>query len=151
MKPSPLTFLELKFFRVKVETDFASKIKADDFDFYGATLGWNIKHGKEESDGKWWVAVGFVVSNENAEVICPYTIDVQALGIFSVTDKWPTEKHERLIYENGAALVYGAIREMVATITSRSLPGSLMLPTPTFIGAYEEYLGQKNATDSSAP
>lgn len=142
MKPSPLTFLDLKFFRIKVETDFSAKIKADDFDFNGAMVGWNIRHGKEESegDGKWWVAVGFVVVNENAEVICPYNIDVQALGIFTVSEKCPPEREECLVYENGAALVYGAIREMVSMITSRSLAGTLMLPTPTFMGTYSEYL-----------
>lgn len=151
MKPSLLTFLDLKFFRVNVETDFSSKTKADDFDFYGAMLGWNIKHGREESDGRWWVAVGFVVSNDNAEIICPYTIDVQALGIFAVAKKYPQEKHERIVYENGAALVYGAIREMVSTITARSLPGGLMLPTPTFLGAYDEYLAHKDGQNSPEP
>lgn len=99
-------------------------------------VGWNIRHGKEESDGKWWVALGFVVVNENAGVVCPYNIDVQALGIF------PAEREEHLVYENGVALVYGAIREMVSTITSRSLAGTLMLPTPTFMGTYSEYLGK---------
>ncbi|HVW63528.1 MAG TPA: hypothetical protein VHB01_00840 [Nitrosospira sp.] len=151
MKPSLLTFLDLKFFRVNVETDFNSKIKADEFDFYGAMLGWNIKHGRDESDGRWWVAVGFVMTNDNAEVICPYTIDVQALGIFSVTDKYPQEKHERLVYENGAALVYGAIREMVSAVTARNFPGSLMLPIPTFLGAYDEYLADKDGQNSPEP
>lgn len=144
MKPSSLTFLDLKFFRIKVETDFSAKTKADDFDFNGAMVGWNIRHGKEESDHKWWVAVGFVVANENAEVICPYNIDVQALGIFTVSEKYPAENEERLVYENGAALVYGAIREMVSMITSRSLAGTLMLPTPTFVGTYSEYLGKQS-------
>ncbi|MFS8083877.1 MAG: hypothetical protein ACMG51_10525 [Ginsengibacter sp.] len=144
MNPSPLTFLDLKFFRVKIETDFRSKIKAEDFDFFGATLGWSVKHGREENDGSWWVAVGFVVSNENSEVICPYTIDVQALGSFSVSEKWAIEKHEQLVYENGAALVYGAIRDMVSTVTARSLPGGIMLPTPTFVGTYNEFLKQAN-------
>ncbi|WP_167769427.1 hypothetical protein [Thioalkalivibrio halophilus] len=39
--------------------------------------------------------------------------------------------------EYGAALVYGAIREMVTNITSRSLAGPLTLPTPSFVGALE--------------
>ncbi|MEO7559626.1 MAG: hypothetical protein ABIT23_05145 [Nitrosospira sp.] len=146
MNPSPLTFLNLKFFRVNIETDFTSKIKAEDFDFVGATLGWSVKHGKDENNENWWVAVGFVVTNEDAEVICPYVIDVQALGIFSVTEQWPIERHEQLVYENGAALVYGAIRDMVSTITARSLPGGIMLPTPTFVGTYEEFLKQPDTS-----
>ena len=40
-------------------------------------------------------------------------------------------------YEYGAALVYGAIREMVTNITSRSLAAPLTLPTPSFVGALE--------------
>lgn len=139
MNPSPLTFKDLKFLRVRVEADLGVKTPVANFDFDGCLLGWSINHGAEKPENVWWVAVGFASSNQDAEKACPYEIDVQAVGTFEVSTSVPVHKREKLVYENGAALVYGAIRDMVSNISSRSLPGSLMLPTPTFIGAFEEY------------
>lgn len=149
MNPSPLTFKDLKFLRVRVDADLSVKNPSADFDFDGCLLGWSVNHGRETQDNAWWVAVGFASSNKNAEKLCPYEIDVQAVGVFEVSSAIAEENREKLVYENGAALVYGAIRDMVSTISSRSLPGSLMLPTPTFMGAFEER--QANATTPIQP
>jgi len=70
--------------------------------------------------------------------MCPYMLDIQAVGVFTISDSVEESKRNQLIFECGAALVYGAIREMVANITSRSVFGRLMLPTPTFQGLYEQ-------------
>lgn len=147
MKPkaSPLTFKSLKFLRVFVEVDFESKVKVKDFDFDGVRLGFSVKHTKLQ-DGTWAVMLGFVSTNEKSDVLCPYEIDIQAVGTFSVALNFPEDKVEKLVYENGTALIYGAIRDMVVNITSRSSPGPIILPTPTFAGEYEEYLRQKNET-----
>lgn len=143
MKASPLTFLDLKFIKVVVEADFAFKGKVADFDFDGTMLAWSINHGKKDGTDAWWVAVGFTATNENAEVLCPYLIEVQAIGAFQISTDVEEKNRERIVYENGAALVYGAIRDMVSSITSRSIPGHVMLPTPTFIGTFEEFVANK--------
>ena len=138
MKPSPLTLHGIEFVRVHVETDLESEIRrADEFNFGGTTLNWALEHGQNGEDETWWVAVGFGTQPKDDEPRCPYVLDVQALGIVSVSDEYPVEKHESLACEYGAALVYGAIREMVTNITSRSLAGVLTLPTPSFVGALE--------------
>lgn len=138
MKPSPLTLHGIEFVRVHVETDLESEIRrADQFDFDGTTLNWALDHGRNEEDGTWWVVVGFGTESKDGEPRCPYVLDVQALGIVSVSEQYPAEKHESLACDYGAALVYGAIREMVTNITSRSLAGPLTLPTPSFVGALE--------------
>ncbi|MEZ0231411.1 MAG: hypothetical protein ACAH12_01110 [Methylophilaceae bacterium] len=150
MNRSPLTFLSLKFLRVHVAADFKSEQKGekvDKFDFSGNKVGWTIKHGHHD-DGSWWVAVGFRNTNEDVEVIAPYLIDVQAIGSFIVGKLPPNIIEEKIIYESGGALVYGAIRDMVSSITARAVPGHVMLPTPTFLGEFE--LHQKKLVDSSA-
>ena len=83
------------------------------------------------------MVVGFGTQPKNGEPRCPYFLDVQAVGIVSVSAEYPAENHESLACEYGSALVYGAIREMVTNITSRSLAGPLTLPTPCFVGALE--------------
>jgi preprotein translocase subunit SecB len=137
MKPSPLTLHGIQFVRVHVETDLESENRADEFEFDGQTLQWGLDHGRDEDNGTWWVAVGFGTHQAEDEPRCPYILDVQAVGIVSVSEEYPAEKHEKLAYEYGAALVYGAIREMVTNITGRSLAGPLVLPTPSFVGALE--------------
>jgi preprotein translocase subunit SecB len=141
-KPSVLLFKEVRFLRVSIEADFDFEPNSTDFDFEGAKVGFSIDHGRHE-DGNWTVAVGFRTTNEKAKVLCPYIIDVQAMGVFSIDARLDAEKQEKVIYENGAALVYGAIRELVSNISSRSAFGPVMLPTPTFSGAFEEYLAEK--------
>lgn len=139
MKASPLTFLSLKFLRVRVEADFEAQPSPDAYDFDGAMLAWTLNHGRE-LDGRWWVAVGFACDQAAtpSERRSPYAIDVQAIGFFRVADSIEADRREALVCENGAALVYGAIREMVASITARSVPGALMLPTPSFIGTFKD-------------
>lgn len=139
MKPSPLTLRGIEFVRVHVEPDLEAGLsRADQFDFDGSILKWALDHGYDDQDKTWWVAVGFGTAPEEDGPRCPYILDVQAVGIFTVSETYPSERHERLAYEYGAALVYGAIREMVTNITSRSLVGPLTLPTPSFVGAFEE-------------
>ena len=136
MKPSPLTMYSLDFLRVHVQADHMATQNAQTFDFDGALLAWSIKHGQDK-EGAWWVAVGFATDPQaDVKQRCPYDLDMRAMGIFSIADTVPAERKEEIVYENGGALVYGAIREMVATVTSRSLAGKLMLPTPTFVGAF---------------
>ena len=137
MKPSPLTLLALDFLRVHIHADNEAKQTVEEFDFDGAMLSWSIKHGQNE-DGSWWVAVGFATDDQaTAEQRCPYELDMRALGFFKIAEAVAPGRQEELVYENGAALVYGAIREMAATVTARSIAGKLMLPTPTFVGAFK--------------
>lgn len=139
MKPSILTLKDLSFLRVYIESDGTFKGRASEFDFDGANLGWNIRHGKHtEQATVWWVGVTFALKSED-EKPSPYNLDIQAVGLFDIDDRIAEDKREPIIYENGAALVFGAIREMVSTITARSMAGPLMLPTATFIGSFKEH------------
>jgi hypothetical protein len=138
MKPSPLILHGIQFVRVYVETDLESETRrADEFQFDGKTLEWGLDHGYDEDNGTWWVAVGFGTHQAEDEPRCSYILDVQAVGVVAVSQEYPDEKPEGLACEYGGALVYGAIREMVTNITARSLAGSLVLPTPSFVGALE--------------
>ena len=65
----------------------------------------------------------------------PYNIQVSVRGIVRMhltqVDGQTEERRVRALV-NGASLLYGAVREMVSTITSRSAHGSLLLPSLNF-------------------
>lgn len=143
MKPSVLTMLDLSFMGLHVEINPTFKRSAKSFDFEGAMTGWTIEHGKRNDDGtEWWVAVRFGLESED-EKQCPYEVEMKAVGRFSVDSCVPEEKREVLAFENGAALVFGAIREMISTMTARSAYGMLILPTASFVGSLEKHKQHK--------
>lgn len=143
MKPSVLTMLDLTFMGLHVEINPEFKRSAKGFDYEGALTGWEIRHGSRNDYGtEWWVSLGFVLENSE-EKPCPYEINMRAVGRFLVDTCVPESKRESLVYENGAALVFGAIREMISTMTARSAYGMLILPTATFIGSFEKHLEEK--------
>lgn len=150
IKASPITARKIEFLRTLIEVnDKADPATVADFDFHGATIGWAFHTGQND-DGTTWVGVGFAAGNDSGEgPVCPYVVDIQAVGVFRLDDGFQGNNPEQFVFECGAALVYGAIREMVANITSRSAFGRLMLPTPSFQGLYEKQKAENQAETRS--
>nr|WP_250207817.1 protein-export chaperone SecB [Curvibacter sp. CHRR-16] len=65
----------------------------------------------------------------------PYNIQISVRGIVRMhltqADRQTEERRVRALV-NGASLLYGAVREMVSTVTSRSAHGPLLLPSLNF-------------------
>lgn len=61
----------------------------------------------------------------------PYKFEVAMLGIFDGS-KLPEEKREQLVAVNGASLLYSSARELLISLTSRSVGGAVLLPTVQF-------------------
>jgi len=61
-----------------------------------------------------------------------YTGKICAVGIIEAHPDIPEDKVQHSVQLAGASLLYGAIREMVLNITSRSAKGVLMMPTLNF-------------------
>lgn len=137
MRPSTLTLRDLTFLGVHIDVDMDFTGQALGFDFEGVKIQCGVRHGRQTSDDSrtWWVGVNFVsVSDE--EKRCPYAVEIKAAGLFTVDETIAEDKREAFVYESGAAMVYGAIREMVATITGRSVHGPFTLPTASFFGSF---------------
>jgi preprotein translocase subunit SecB len=62
----------------------------------------------------------------------PYKGTVEVVGFFEILDGWPEKDCEALVTINGASLLYGAIREMVLMMSSRSSHGEFLLQTLNF-------------------
>ncbi|MCA1659490.1 MAG: protein-export chaperone SecB [Verrucomicrobiaceae bacterium] len=63
----------------------------------------------------------------------PYNVQIAGTGIFDVSPGVPDDFVERLVSANGPAVLYGAMREVVAQLTRRGPNPALMLPSVTFI------------------
>jgi len=89
------------------------------------------RDGQGEAPTEFAIKVRYRLPNEKPPVM-PYAIDVEAVGLLAVADAFPVDERFDLARVNGASLVYGAIREMVANITCRQAYGEFWLPTLRF-------------------
>jgi len=150
MRASTISLLNLTFLEISAKTDVTYQGKAADYDFEGTFVRCIPKHAKQSDDGlQWWVALNFATKSEE-EKRCPYILDIKAVGSFKIDAEIPEDKREKIVFESGASLVYGAIREMVSTITARSAHGTLMLPTASFFGEFEDYKNKLQLEQSEA-
>jgi preprotein translocase subunit SecB len=79
-------------------------------------------------------------------IVPPYSGEVENIGRFSIAENWPEEQIEKLVYINGSGMLYSALREMVAIITSRGFFDTLTLPSCSFSEMYkDEEEKRKNA------
>jgi preprotein translocase subunit SecB len=77
------------------------------------------------------VALEITFGPENEEKKQPYAIEMIAIGIFHVAPDFPDP--EKLMRLNGAAILYGAAREFLITITSRGPWGAVTIPSISFL------------------
>jgi preprotein translocase subunit SecB len=142
MKVSPLQPESIVFDNVCVQVRFDQDnncLTAPDFDFQGVNFNCDVGHGDIEvgddvdQSQRMLVSIRVQVENQSGK-LAPYKLDVKVSGIF----KWLDTETEPILRKdlmvvNGAAILYGSVREMVLTITSRSIPGALTLPSFNFI------------------
>ncbi len=86
----------------------------------------------------------------------PYNIQVSVRGTVRMhltQEQGQAEERRVRALVNGASLLYGAVREMVSTITSRSAHGPLLLPSLSFqdLASHKSDSGSAAALNSSIP
>ena len=93
-----------------------------------------VEFARHEGDpAKWMVQLAIRKDADDRERCPEYTFDIQVVGLFEVDTKYPPEKAEGLVRANGPAVLFGAIREMVANLTARGPFPAVELPTVTFV------------------
>lgn len=89
------------------------------------------KHQQDEH--KWMVNLSVGNKGHEGEYNPSYKFRVDIVGFFRVADEYPEEKAQGLVAFNGPAVLFGAVREMLANITARGPHKALILPTVTFV------------------
>lgn len=144
MRIAPLQPEALVFEKINIETvlnEDGSPTLAPGFDFQGVNFGCSVEHGELNStepnsvdnDDTVLVRIDVQIDNHSGKP-APYAIRIVAVGIFHWLDKKVgAEERIDLIVVNGASMLYASARELVLSLTSRSVPGALLLPSFNFL------------------
>lgn len=130
---SPLQLKEHRF------TQFSVEAIATGLPGAGTQVKTQYSVGRSDNDKHLWRVIlkaEFGPSEERKD--CPYRGHAEMIGWFAVSDQWPEARSEELVKVNAASILYGAIREMLLTVTARSSHGPFMLPTMSFASAVKE-------------
>lgn len=152
MKPSSITLSRIEFHRIHIDVnhDFEPASEENvfpqlDFSFNGVVFKRysELMYPEDEiADPRHFTFhFGLHLANDAQEktVKLPYEIDIGG-AVYCHLDAGNLEGVERFraIRNTAYMMMYGAIREQVATLTGRSVYGPLMLPAPTFASISEE-------------
>lgn len=130
MIPSPL----------QVDIHFFTKIELGVSDIDPEKAGEGVLHSfleckrHKDAERKYMLKLALKQTPGKAEGTPLYTFEFEVVGLFTVHEDYQVEKGvERLVRVNGAAVLYGAIREMAATLSARGPYPPITLPTVTFL------------------
>jgi preprotein translocase subunit SecB len=127
MNPSPLQLERHFFTKVQIDSNPAGKVGAAN------QVNCAVEIGQAADDPKrYQVTLRLKLLSSPQNDAC-YTGEVHAVGLFRVVDGWPPEKLPLLVEANGAALLYGAIRELLLNLTSRGPWPQQALTSVTFV------------------
>jgi preprotein translocase subunit SecB len=98
----------------------------------------SVKVGYKKDEATRWSFSLTVESQKNTKKIFPYSFRISLDGYFSIDDDYPAESGMMLLHANAPGLLYGAAREILATVTGRGLYPAVVLPTVTFIDNAEK-------------
>jgi hypothetical protein len=153
MRPSPIQLKHVIYTKVSVtpraaETEASGQAVGFAFDGVGirAKVGMARKGGQEKDPRDFLVNLEIEIDNKEGKA-APYDIGVGVVGVFDVLPSLPKEKREDLVAVNGASILYGIIREVVLSLTSRFAGGALTLPGMNF----EDDAPSRHPVQSTSP
>lgn len=113
-----------------------------------AAFSQELKFGVIDGAKRLWRAELSIEVKSSEERPFAYKGRVRAMAVIEVHPKFPAEQIARAVELHGATLIYGVIREMVATVSSRSSKGLFLLPTLNFSAILNE---ERKETQSLRP
>lgn len=153
LQPKGITFEEVSIQYARDEN--GNSVPAIDFDFQNVRLQCEVGHADYEEDAEaptgdsMLVSVRLRIDNTEGKT-APYTMNVAVSGLFKWLNTEVTgEKRKDLIVVNGATILYGSIREMTLSVTSRSASGPMLLPAVNFEDNRPSLMKQRQETQGS--
>jgi preprotein translocase subunit SecB len=108
----------------------------DLFDWDGVTINSNIEFGWGEGQGEdpraYAMRLTMNLSNDIGGKLPLYRTSVEIIGYFSLIGEIPLNDREDIARVNGASLLWGVVRELLFSLTTRFPKGALILPSVNF-------------------
>jgi preprotein translocase subunit SecB len=95
------------------------------------------QRGRSKENPEHW-KVDLTVRSKPDKLSQPYEFEIAITGLFKIPEEIGPDTDEKLIIVNGPALLFGAVREVIYSLTGRALFGPLILPAVTFIDEVPE-------------
>ena len=131
MRPSPLQLESYMFTRIHLDAcDDPKCLEAENVGQFHVNSQCQ-EHNDDPS--RWMVTLHLSIGQADGKECPSYSLDMEAVGFFHVTDDFPAEKRTPMVKANAPAVLFGAMREMVANITARGPYPRMDLPTVTFV------------------
>jgi len=135
---TPIKLDEYFFPVVQVVADPSAEDKEQELDY---KIEVSLSHDKEKK----LYQVAIEITSIQDDKAHQYAINVVAIGIFRVDKRF--KDINKLLYINGASMLYSAAREFLITITSRGPWGAVTLPTHSFLEQFKKEA--KNMTNKT--
>jgi hypothetical protein len=149
---SPILQLDDYFLtRLQIDYTFPREGVVTQADSVTSIFDYDLGHHREEPRRRMMrLKVDFQELDQKQEKI-GYTIQCEITGFFSFTDSTPKDKEELVLRVNGFALLYGALRGVLATTTAVCPGGRFSVPNvmPNEIVADIERRRQESAKNAS--
>jgi preprotein translocase subunit SecB len=143
MTPSPLQLETYTFSDIQITAQDNPNIS--DANLISA----NQTFGKARNDNRKWHVLLLIRLHADEGQKPAYLGQFKIEGAFQVDEGWPEDKIEELITSTAPALLYGAIREMIVTLTARSKHGPINLKAVRFMPRKIGDMNQVPDSDSS--
>jgi preprotein translocase subunit SecB len=131
MKPSNVQTKATVFAGIEIKPVPEEFADVTGFEWAGVNIGIQTRHEHRE-DKSHLLSLRFIVDNEKGKP-APYAMDIQVMGLFEYRGSDPEEQATDLVVVNGLSILYGAIRELCTTLTSRMPHGAICLPGANFL------------------
>ena len=141
MNTPPIQLGNYHFTQINISAQRDNKL--EDLERFDVDVMANAFPREKDKLREWCVFVMVEIKPKDGSSPC-YLGKVEAFGLFSVIDSWKEDEIEKLVYVNGAGILYAAIREMICLVTSRCVYGALMIPSYSFAQLYKEWKEVKN-------
>lgn len=148
MKPSSVQTKATVFSGIDIQPASADLADAAGFEWAGVNIGIQTRHERHK-DKSHFLSLRFIVDNEKGKP-APYTIDIQVMGFFEYQGSDNEDQAADLVVVNGLSILYGAIRELCTTLSSRMPHGAICLPGANFLD-HRPSLDKKKAAKAADP
>lgn len=151
MKISPLQLKQYALTEVSVKANPEHTSAGDDADAQHTPISAEVCRAASSENPREWKVDLKVALGQSDPGALPYFVQIAATGIFEVMPQVPDDFIERIVSANGPAVLYGAMREVVASITGRGPHPALLLPSVTFIDMAPPAEQQTQQAEKTAP